>query len=300
MNKKLVIRSMSLAALALALSACGGDDNDGDIDAIEDRIISIEERIDALDREDNDLSASLDAIEVRLDALDDQNNLLSNELADILSLLEALEARLDLVEPSVYKIELVNVTANQPIAPAAVVLHSDAYYAWDVGAPASLGLERLAESGAPTDFIDELSFALDSGYSEGGPIAPGGRRTVYLEALWQEGIALTIAGMPVNTNDAFSGTTAWNIAELEEGMTKTAFLPIYDAGTEANTETIDTVPGPAAGGEGFNPARDDLGDYVTRHPGVVSADDGLSASALNHSHRFDQSALYVSVTRLAD
>lgn len=199
---------------------------------------------------------------------------------------------------NMYAIKLVNVTANQPLAPAAVVLHSDSNYAWEVGAPASLGLENLAESGSPDMLLGEIDYAIDSMASE-GILMPGASTTIYVEGEWSDSLALTIASMPVNTNDAFSGTTAWNIAGLENGMSLSALLPIYDAGTEANTESSASIPGPAAGGEGFNAARDDIADVVARHNGVVTMDDGLSSSALNESHRFDQGAIYVTVTRMS-
>ncbi len=298
MNYLSLPKSLSVAALALAISACGGgDDNDDEINALEDRVDAIEASLGGLESENDSINASLDAIEDRLDALEGSNDTITAELAEITALLDQLEERLNGLT-GFYEITLVNATANQPIAPTAVVLHSDSYYAWDIGAPASVGLEVLAESGSPVDFIDEMSFALDSTYSQDGPIAPGDSRTVYVEAVWSPDLSLTIAGMPVNTNDAFSGTTAWNISALDAGMSTKALLPIYDAGTEANTETPATVPGPAAGGEGYNADRDDVGDYVVRHQGVVTSDDGLATSALDQSHRFDQGALYVTVTRM--
>jgi len=58
------------------------------------------------------------------------------------------------------------------------------------------------------------------------------------------------------------------------------------------------VPGPAAGGEGFNVTRDDLVDRVTVHAGVVTRDDGLSTSALDVSHRFDNPVARIVVTRI--
>lgn len=42
----------------------------------------------------------------------------------------------------------------------------------------------------------------------------------------------------------------------------------------------------ADGGEGFNAARSDINDIVRGDGGVVTADDGLSSSVLNQSHRF--------------
>ena len=99
-----------------------------------------------------------------------------------------------------------------------------------------------------------------------------------------------------NTNDAFTGINSWSLANLEVGATYTTVSPAYDAGTEANTESAATVPGPAANGEGFSPSRDDTG-FISMHPGVVSSDDGLSTSALTVEHKFDNPVIRIQITR---
>ena len=53
-------------------------------------------------------------------------------------------------------------------------------------------------------------------------------------------------------------------------------MDVWDSGTEANSETAATIPGPAGGGEGFNATRDDS-DTVSFHSGVISQDDGLTS-----------------------
>jgi hypothetical protein len=102
--------------------------------------------------------------------------------------------------------------------------------------------------------------------------------------------------MLANTNDAFTGIRNWNIGGLAVGDSNSIMARVYDAGTEANSETVDSMPGPAAMGEGFNVVRDDL-DRLTVHSGVVTADDGLLTSALNESHRWLGQAAKVMVTR---
>lgn len=313
-------KTLPIVAFSLALSACGGDDNDREIDELQDRLAVLESRLADAESEntalESDLSdtetallAEISTLETRLaeleaenDSLEADNEAIDAELVAITAEIAALEDRLATVEiaaASTYEITLVNVTANQPIAPAAVMLHEERYFSWQIGAPASLGIEMLAEGGSPATLLAESTFAFDSTATD-GILMPGASATVRVSAVWQEDLALTVVAMPVNTNDAFSGATAWNISYLDAGMTTKSFLPIYDAGTEANTETAATMPGPAAGGEGFNAARDDIADVVARHGGVVTSDDGLATSALDESHRFDQGALYVTVTRIND
>ena len=72
--------------------------------------------------------------------------------------------------------------------------------------------------------------------------------------------------------------------------------PAYDAGTEANSERAAGIPGPAAGGEGFNAVRDDE-DFVRGHSGVVSSQDGLDDSVLTGAHRWDNPVFSLVVTR---
>ena len=47
----------------------------------------------------------------------------------------------------------------------------------------------------------------------------------------------------------------------------------------------------------MNTARDDV-DFVAMHPGVVTADDGLSSSVLTGEHKFDNPALSVKIMRM--
>jgi hypothetical protein len=97
------------------------------------------------------------------------------------------------------------------------------------------------------------------------------------------------------TNNGFTGVSAQSLATLAVGATVNTHLLSYDAGIERNTETAATVPG--LGGEGFNPARDDIINTVQLHPGVVSMDDGLPTSGLTQVNRWDNPVALLSITR---
>lgn len=245
------------------------------------------------------ISESLADIEARLASLEGDQTV-ADELATIADLLDAIEARLDALDgvvASSYKVVYLNATNSQPLAPAAALLHDQGYTAWSIGMPASIGLENLAESGSPAVLLAESTSALDS-KAGGGLTMPGAYTEIELEAVWREGLSLTIASMPVNTNDAFSGVTGWDISTLQVGESMRVLAPVYDAGTEWNSESLASIPGPAAGGEGYNSDRDDIADVVARHPGVVTSDDGYAESTLGESHKFDQGVMFVTVTRL--
>jgi hypothetical protein len=186
-----------------------------------------------------------------------------------------------------FMVTATNLTNNQPLSPLAVVIHTVGYEGWEPGISATDGLEVLAESGDPADFLGEAdgNSAVVETEAGAGVVLPGGSDSVTMTVTHSSGLLLTGAFMLVNTNDGFTGVNAGLIGDLEVGESKTFFSQPWDAGTEGNVETAATIPGPVASGEGFNLARDDQ-DFVAAHQGVVTQDDGLATSVLDESHRF--------------
>jgi hypothetical protein len=192
-----------------------------------------------------------------------------------------------------YSVTVTNLTYAQPLSPIAITLHGDTTM-WQIGEPASVALEKLAEGGDNTDFI-----ALDSNLASTtgeGVVLPGTSATLTISTTEPTATYLTIVTMLVNTNDAFSGLTGVDISTLDINQEKSWSLPAYDSGTELNSEAVGTIPGPADGGVGYVATRNDI-DLVGYHSGVVSQDDGLSSSVLTQAHRFDNPAVKVTITR---
>lgn len=203
-----------------------------------------------------------------------------------------------------YQVTVTNLTAGQPLSPAAVVIHDTSWRAFTLGEPASVPLETLAEAGDNGDFVaaaDSDSNVLTA-VSGQGAIAPGATAqvTATVQAQSTSGLYLTWASMPVNTNDALAALNSVSLADIAVGESQTYLTISYDAGTEANSETADTVPGPAATGlaEGFNAARDDVRNAVYIHAGVVTQDDGLATSTLGGTQRWDNPIARVHIERL--
>ncbi len=204
-----------------------------------------------------------------------------------------------------YSITLTNLTAGQPLSPTALVLHQPGYHSFTLGMPASLELEYIAEAGNPASFLSDVSGRTTT-YASAKPdtgIAPGASVTVELSAdiplaeeTWPQLSALSMLG---NTNDGFTGLDAVSLGALAEGESMTLYSLSYDAGTENNSESAATVPGPAAGGEGFNPMRDDPVSWVGMHPGVLTQDDGNPNSALTSINRWDNPVAKITITRMA-
>ncbi len=202
-----------------------------------------------------------------------------------------------------FTLQLTNLTANQPFGPVAVVLHPPPDALWLPGESASEALEVLAESGDPQPLLDAADSRTDvvRAFGGSGVISPGSSETFTFTLTGDElsadrPLAVTLATMLVNTNDAFAGASGEALPDLGIGERRIWYLPAYDAGTEANSETAATIPGPAAGGEGFAAGRDDQ-DRIAIHPGVISAQDGLADSVLDGSHRWDNPVLALELTR---
>lgn len=193
-----------------------------------------------------------------------------------------------------FDISITNLTANQPLSPVVLLSHASNLSIWQVGEPASVALEHLAEGGDTSmlvalDGIDESNVATT-------PIGPGANQTLSISIPESQVAQLSIATMLVNTNDAFTGVQQIDLTQLAINVSMTYHTMAYDAGTEANSEAKGTIPGPADMGEGFNAMRE-TNNRVTGHAGIISKDDGLSDSVLDASHRFDNPVATVSITR---
>lgn len=203
-----------------------------------------------------------------------------------------------------YAITVNNITAGQPLSPVAVVLHKPGYIPFVVGMPVSVGIEKIAESGNPGDFLAEVD-ALETTVTQGraeSPLMPGNQNEIMLTTEVEENqltmLQLSLVSMLGNTNDGLTAISAENIGWMEIGESKIINTLSYDAGTEANTETMETVPGPISGGEGFNAARDDIADAASLHPGAVTQLDDAS-SALTSMQRWDNPVARITITRMA-
>ena len=193
-----------------------------------------------------------------------------------------------------YHIKLTNATFNQPFSSTIFIVqrHDGVYKAFSVGEEASLGLEKLAEGGGYLSllqeakankvlFSDVFDKILLSGFSREIEIG-----------LDSNFVKLTVLTKLINTNDAFAAVAD---IDLNFNGKKRVELMVYDSGTEANDEQLGTVSG--LGGEGYNSHRSDIINFVTLHPGVLGTQDGLIYSGLDQTHKFDNPAGILEITR---
>ncbi len=204
----------------------------------------------------------------------------------------------DDVARATYQVTVYNLTEAQPLSPPVVVLHGAAYSAWTLGSPATVGLETLAEGGSGATLMTEANADAAVRTVEIGSavVGPGASAQLTASMPASSDARLTVAAMLVNTNDGFTGVTGHDLSGLAVGESLMVPARVYDAGTEDNSETAATVPGPAGGGTGFDAARNDS-NKVLLHGGVVSNQDGLPTSALTGNHKFDNPAMRIVVTR---
>ncbi|QPI48852.1 spondin domain-containing protein [Massilia antarctica] len=206
---------------------------------------------------------------------------------------------------AVFEVTLVNLTAGQPFSPLLVIAHTDAFSLFKEGEAASVALENIAEAGNTAPLAALIGDAKSVIASATGPAAGPGKATTVSLAVPLAAIVttrLSFAVMLGNTNDGFTGLSGESLASIPVAGSRSVDLIGYDAGTEGNTESADTVPGPATAGSGarreaFSALRDDTVGTVHVHPGIASKDDGLPTSALTVAQRWDNPLARLTIRR---
>ena len=190
-----------------------------------------------------------------------------------------------------YRVTITNLASGQPLTPPLVVLHGAEASLVEAGAPASDGLQQLAENGNPQVLVDALAGAEGIGAVTVGdhPIVaggiPGAAEVPSVATLEVSGPAeaglISIASMLICTNDGFSIVHDAPLP-AEVGETAVFYSDAYDAGTEKNTESFaDLVPpcqglvgvsGEAEGAGASNPELAE-GGTVAPHAGIAGEAD---------------------------
>ncbi len=137
---------------------------------------------------------------------------------------------------------------GQRFTPILVASHDSSVSLFTVGAPASLDLAFLAETGGPGMLAATLMATpgvLDV-VTGAGLTPPGGSTTFTVEA-GDDAEFLSVAAMLIPTNDGFM---ALNGVKAFTGKTETFIAVGYDAGSEVNNESCPDIPGPVCTGSG--------------------------------------------------
>ena len=176
-----------------------------------------------------------------------------------------------------YHVTITNTTLHQVITPPAVIAHNKHFNLFRVTEAASPGLIVLAESGNPQPLLDELagnphvSATMTTLEQEPPVILPGTSITVEIKA--PKNTYFTVAGMIATSNDAFTSVT---LKAPKSNHYANANSMTYDAGSEANNELCNDIPGPPCGGANI-PADGDGEGFVTIHSGIHGVGDLIPA-----------------------
>jgi hypothetical protein len=174
-----------------------------------------------------------------------------------------------------YMVTITNLTYDQIISPPVVVVHDERFRLFQPGQPAGGELAALAEDGmtGPLVGLLEVSTGVTDYAVAGGGIPPAGSVTVELSARGQ-GKMLSLAGMLVSTNDAFVGLDGHTLSSGFAAAfgAPSVGAPAYDAGSEANTESCDHIPGPPCGSPGVR-VTDGAEGFVHVHRGIRGVGD---------------------------
>jgi len=203
-----------------------------------------------------------------------------------------------------YEVTVTNATNNVTFTPIIGVTHTAAASLFEVGEPASVALEELAEGGSPAlleadfDAIRNtvVEIATAAGTPADGPFTAAGQTATFRIRAHQGADRLSMAAMLLPTNDSFM---ALNGVRLPASGSATFAAIGYDAGTELNNQLCTDIPGPQCDGtpdgEGTNPERNDRGDFVHVSSGVHDVGD-LAA----YAYDWRNPVAIVTVTRIGD
>ena len=163
-----------------------------------------------------------------------------------------------------YEVTITNLTRGQVITPPVVISHSNSFQLFTPGMPSIPELSILAEDGdtAPlVVYLDTLGNVFESTAST-TPLLPGESITLSIRSRGKYN-NVSVVGMLASTNDAFFAVQG---IMLPKHVALTVEAPAYDAGSEANTESCDHIPGPPCG----NHVRmtDGAEGYVHIHSGI--------------------------------
>ena len=189
-----------------------------------------------------------------------------------------------------YQVSITNATANHVFTPTFLVTHAGNFSLFKVGQLASTGLVHQAENGSPANILAE-THGLPGVYDTvvGNFIHGGETLSFMITAPKRTHLSLT--AMLATTNDSF---VALNSVRLPK-KSVTYYANIYDAGSEANNELCDYIPGPPCGDASNLRATAGSEGFVTIGNGVHGVGD-LSAQDLD----WNNPGASVTITRIDD
>lgn len=149
-----------------------------------------------------------------------------------------------------FEVTITNITAGQSFTPVLAATHTADIAFFELGAPASVELEKLAEGGMTLPLQDVLNSLPQDVYDTAttdGLLGPGDSVTFEIQGSYRH-TRLSFAAMLLPTHDTFVSVDSMTLPRWSATTTAMA----YDAGTEVNDESCVNIPGPFCGGEGYS------------------------------------------------
>lgn len=175
-------------------------------------------------------------------------------------------------------VTITNITSDQIFSPPLVISHDKRAALFTLGEPASEELATLAEDGMTgplADLLDSATGVLDIAVAD-GMVFPGESVTVEVDITPRQSL-ISLAGMMVSTNDAFFALDGAGVqVRGNRPFRLVTAARAYDAGSEANTESCEHIPGPPCGNPGVRVPEGSEG-FVYVHSGIHGIGD-LEAS----------------------
>lgn len=166
-----------------------------------------------------------------------------------------------------YEVTVTNLTKDQLLSPPVAATHGKTVAFFALGEPALDELVLVAEDGMGGPLADLLNTLPEvyEAMATTDPIPPGGSITLDIVSRGRFD-RLSLAGMLVNTNDAFAAVDTVALPRFRHRPV-TYYASAYDAGSEENNENCDFIPGPACGGPNERDT-DGAEGFVHVHNGV--------------------------------
>ena len=172
-----------------------------------------------------------------------------------------------------YEITITNLTRGSVFTPVFAAAHKKHHKLFKLGYPASAAVADMAEGGATGGLPADLHTNYFTSHNDA--LLPGKSVTLTLMA-GEKFKYLSVASMLLPTNDAFLAVNGMKLPK--KGRTAYVMSPAYDAGSEANDELCDHIPGGGdCGGQPFSGPADSDEGYVHIHAGIHGIGD-LEAS----------------------
>lgn len=163
----------------------------------------------------------------------------------------------------VYDVTIQNLTKGQVFSPPVVYTHRHSFDLFTAGEEAIPELAGVAEDAANDPLIALLSAEPKVADVEvgGGFVPPGESITVRVKA-WGRARNITALGMLVTTNDAFFAGE-----RRAPAFSSSIYATAWDAGSEANTQDCDHIPGPPCGNGGVR-VEEGAEGFIYVHAGI--------------------------------